>query len=88
MVSKEEISGIDEYKYGFSDPEKFSFKSEKGLNEELIRHISKLKKEPEWMLDLRLKSFKLFKEKPMPGWGADLSSIKFDDIYYYGKPEG
>jgi Fe-S cluster assembly protein SufB len=77
-----------EYKYGFKDPEKFSFKSEKGLNEELIRYISKTKNEPTWMLDLRLKAFKHFKERPMPKWGADLSKINFDDIYYYGKPEG
>lgn len=79
---------VSEYKYGFSDPEKFSFKTEKGINEDIIRQISKMKKEPDWMLDIRLKSFKHFKEKKMPVWGANLSSIDFDNIYYYGKPEG
>jgi Fe-S cluster assembly protein SufB len=88
MVSKEEIKELEEYKYGFSDPEKFSFKAEKGLNEDLIRKISNLKGEPGWMLDLRLKAYRLYLDKPMPKWGADLSKIDFDSIYYYGKPEG
>ncbi len=77
-----------EYKYGFKDPEKFSFKTKKGLNEDIIKQISKIKNEPEWMLDLRLKAYRHFKDRIMPKWGADLSKIKFDDIYYYGKPEG
>ena len=77
-----------EYKYGFSDPEKFEFKTEKGLNEDIIRQISKFKKEPEWMLDLRLKGYRHFLQRPLPRWGADLGKINFDNIYYYGKPEG
>jgi Fe-S cluster assembly protein SufB len=77
-----------EYKYGFNDPESFSFKSEKGLNEELIKKISAMKKEPEWMLDIRLKAYRHFKERKMPAWGADLKTIDFENIYYYGKPEG
>ncbi|MCM2325634.1 MAG: Fe-S cluster assembly protein SufB [Candidatus Woesearchaeota archaeon] len=77
-----------EYKYGFNDPESFSFKSEKGLNEELIKKISAMKKEPEWMLDIRLKAYRHFKERKMPSWGADLKTIDFENIYYYGKPEG
>ncbi|MEM4397165.1 MAG: Fe-S cluster assembly protein SufB [Candidatus Woesearchaeota archaeon] len=77
-----------EYKYGFKDPEKFSFKTEKGLNEKIIKTISKIKKEPNWMLEIRLKAYQHFKERAMPKWGQDLSKINFDDIYYYGKPEG
>lgn len=77
-----------EYKYGFSDPEVFSVKTAKGLNENIIKQISSLKKEPQWMLDLRLKAYRHFKERKMPQWGADLSTIDFDNIYYYGKPEG
>jgi len=89
LSESKEVTGIgEEYKYGFSDPEKFSFKTEKGLNEEIIKQISKLKKEPEWMLELRLKAYRHFKERPLPSWGADLSKIDFDNIYYYGKPEG
>ena len=48
--------------------------------------MSFLKKEPEWMLDFRLRSYEIFKRKPMPNWGGDTSQIHFDDIYYYIKP--
>ena len=77
-----------EYKYGFSDPENFSFKTAKGINEDIVKQISKLKNEPAWMAEMRLKAFKHFKDKPMPNWGANLGTIDFDEIYYYGKPEG
>jgi Fe-S cluster assembly protein SufB len=73
-------------KYGFSDKEEYVFKAEKGLDEAVIRHMSLGKNEPEWMLDIRLKAYKHFLERPMPNWGADLSDIDFDEIYYYIKP--
>jgi len=75
----------EDYKYGFHDPENFVFKSEKGLNEEIVRNISKIKNEPEWMTDFRVKSYNTFMEKPMPNWGdvEGLNSIDFDNIYYY-----
>jgi Fe-S cluster assembly protein SufB len=74
------------YKYGFSTPEKSLFKSEKGLSEAVIRQISAAKNEPEWMLNYRLKAYETFLKMPMPVWGADLSGVDFDDIYYYAKP--
>lgn len=70
-------------KYGFSDPENYVFRARKGLNEEVVREISWMKGEPEWMLELRLKALKHFQQRPMPNWGADLSEIDFDDIYYF-----
>lgn len=73
-------------KYGFSDKEDYFFKAEKGLTEEVIRHLSAGKNEPDWMLDIRLKAYEHFLERPMPDWGADLSEINFDEIYYYIKP--
>src|SRR3989344_4297470 len=75
-----------DYKYGFSMPEKSVFKAKKGLDESVVRQISKIKGEPAWMTEFRLKSYKIFLEKKMPTWGADLSRIKFDNIYYYLKP--
>lgn len=72
-----------DYKYGFSMPEKPVFKAKKGLDEEVVRQISKIKDEPEWMTEFRLKSYKVFLEKKMPTWGGDLSKINFDEIYYY-----
>jgi len=79
---------VDEYKYGFKDPEKFSFRTKKGLNEEVIKQISKIKNELEWMLKIRLKAYTHFINRKLPTWGADLTKINFDNIYYYGKPEG
>ncbi len=76
----------DDYKYGFSMPENYEFKAEKGLNEDVVRNISNRKEEPEWMLEFRLKAYKYFLDRPMPNFGADLSGIDFDDIYYYIKP--
>ncbi|MDG2390644.1 MAG: Fe-S cluster assembly protein SufB [Planctomycetaceae bacterium] len=76
--------GVGDYQYGFHDQtDTYTFKSRKGLDEEIVRQISELKKEPQWMLDFRLEAFKIFEEKPMPNWGGDLSQLDFQDIYYY-----
>ena len=77
---------LGEYKWGFHDEENPVIKTAKGLDEEIIRQISAHKGEPQWMLDFRLESYEIFKSKPMPEWGADLSGIDFDDIFYYLKP--
>lgn len=78
----------DDYKYGFSDKEDYLFKSGRGLTPEIVENISKRKKEPQWMLDLRLKALQTFLKKPMPTWGNTkmLEDIDFDNIYYYIKP--
>jgi Fe-S cluster assembly protein SufB len=49
----------------------------------VVRNISALKNEPQWMLDLRLKGLRLFGRKPMPSWGADLTGIDFQNIKYF-----
>jgi Fe-S cluster assembly protein SufB len=74
------------YTAGFYVPENYTFKSEKGLTKKTVEQISEMKGEPSWMRDFRLKSLDLFEKRPMPTWGADLSGINFDDIYYYIKP--
>jgi Fe-S cluster assembly protein SufB len=86
---KTNVSINDEYieKYGFHEPENYSFKSRKGLDEAIVREISAMKKEPEWMTDFRLRSLKAFYDRPMPNWGSEvLKEIDFADIYYYIKP--
>ncbi|MBI2051198.1 Fe-S cluster assembly protein SufB [Candidatus Roizmanbacteria bacterium] len=84
---QDQTTGLDfEYRYGFSMPEKHVYKAQKGLSEHIVRTISKIKGEPEWMRAFRLKAYKIFCEKPMPDWGADLSRINFGEIYYYIKP--
>ncbi len=80
------VSGLADYKYGFSYPDQSVFKPDKGLSEEVVRAISGQKHEPEWMLEFRLRALKAFYRKSMPNWGGDISSIDFEDIYYYAKP--
>lgn len=77
---------LGQYKYGFSDPANFVFRSRKGLDREVVENISKRKGEPAWMLEFRLRAFEHFQKRPMPTWGADLSNLNLDDIYYYIKP--
>lgn len=73
-------------KYGFNVPEHHVFKAQKGLNEDIVRQISAMKNEPKWMTEFRLKAYKVFKDKPTPTWGGDLSKIDYDEIFYYLKP--
>ena len=80
------LNDISDYQYGFSDPDTFVFKSRKGLDEEVVREISAMKGEPEWMLEFRLKALKHYQERPLPTWGADLNGLDLDEIYYYVKP--
>ena len=82
----EQVS-FDYDKYDFKDSTKnYVYKGEKGLSEDVVRMISETKNEPEWMLDFRLRSLKLFYSKEMPKWGANLSQIVFNNIYYYSRP--
>ncbi len=77
---------MDYSKYDFKDStEMYVHLSKKGLSKETVIEISKLKNEPQWMLDFRLRSYEVFMQKPMPTWGGDLTTIDFQNIYYYAK---
>jgi Fe-S cluster assembly protein SufB len=78
-----ELEGLDRYKFGWADSDTAGESARRGLSEEVVRDISAKKNEPEWMLDLRLKGLKLFRRKPMPDWGADLTGIDFENIKYF-----
>lgn len=76
--------GVGEYQYGFHDPtDKYVFKSRKGLDREIVEQISKMKNEPEWMLQFRLDSLETFFKKPTPNWGGKLDDLDYQDIFYY-----
>ncbi|PFG33392.1 Fe-S cluster assembly protein SufB [Sanguibacter antarcticus] len=77
------IASIGSYGYGWHDSDEAGRLARRGVDEEVVRNISALKNEPEWMLKLRLKSLRLFDKKPMPNWGSDLSGIDFDNIKYF-----
>jgi Fe-S cluster assembly protein SufB len=80
---------LGRYKLGWSDPEQYVFKPRKGLNEDIIKEMSWMKGEPDWMTRFRLRSLSLFERKPMLEWFAkNMPSIDFNDIYYYIKPTG
>lgn len=81
-----EIPGKGDYEYGFHDPDHTVFKSERGLSRRVVENISKMKDEPNWMLDFRLKALKHYESRPMPTWGPDLSGLNMDEIYFYVKP--
>ena len=81
----DDIGISKDYKYGFHDDRKPTFKSRKGLDEEVINQMCDIKEEPDWMRQYRLEAYKIFKQKPMTKWGGDLSQLDFDDIYYYVK---
>ncbi len=82
------IKGISDsdYQYGFQDPDTSVFRTEKGLNENIVRQISAMKQEPDWMLEFRLKSLDHFIKRPMPSWGPDLSGLDLDHLVYYVRP--
>ena len=79
----EHIEALSSYKWGWHDKDSAGETAVRGLNEDVVANISKMKNEPQWMLDLRLKALRLFDKKPMPKWGADLSDIDFDNIKYF-----
>ena len=77
---------MDYSKYDFKDStDLYVHLSKKGLSKDVVRSISKMKDEPEWMLDFRLRSYEAFMKRPMPKWGANLGMIDFQNIYYYAK---
>src|SRR6187455_373866 len=84
-MTTEELN-MDYSKYDFRDStELYVYLSKKGLSRGTVEEISKMKGEPDWMRDFRLRSYDVFMSKPMPNWGGDLSHIDFQNIYYYAK---
>lgn len=79
------VAGIDQAVGDFTYDVKYEFDAGSGLNENVIRYISDVKKEASWILDFRLKAYETFLEKPMPThWATkDLESIDFQKIRYY-----
>ena len=83
QTDEEIIDSIGAYQYGWHDSDAAGAAAERGLSEAVVRDISAKKNESEWMLNTRLKALEIFDKKPMPTWGADLSTIDFDNIKYF-----
>ncbi len=87
-IARQKASSIrSEYEYGFQTKTDNAYELPEGLSTKVVQDISSRKKEPEWMLEFRLKALDIFYTKPMPTWGADLSTIDFDRIHYYIEPK-
>ena len=84
---QKEIDNLKDYKYGFSTDIE-NTRAPKGLNEDVIKFISNIKKEPQWMLDFRLKAFERFKQLKEPDWQKPkFPKINYQDLYYYSAPK-
>ncbi|WP_430791540.1 Fe-S cluster assembly protein SufB [Actinoplanes sp. G11-F43] len=83
VTQEEHLAALGKYEYGWADADVAGAAAQRGLSEAVVRNISALKNEPEWMLNLRLKGLRLFDRKPMPHWGADLTGIDFQNIKYF-----
>lgn len=86
-MSKTQVEDIDFSRYDMKNEVRFSYKSQQGLNREIVEAISREKNEPQWMRDLRLRSLDLYLKKPVPTWGPDLSNLNLDEIVTYLKPD-
>ncbi|NLT53834.1 MAG: Fe-S cluster assembly protein SufB [Actinomycetales bacterium] len=82
-IARPELEGLGRYEYGWADSDVAGASARRGLSEQVVRDISAMKHEPEWMLRMRLKGLRLFDRKPMPTWGSDLTGIDFDSIKYF-----
>ncbi|ANY13717.1 MULTISPECIES: Fe-S cluster assembly protein SufB [Latilactobacillus] len=85
MTEETTMPQFEEYDYGFSDDVEPVFSTGRGLTEDVVRAISREKKEPQWMLDFRLKSFHAYEKMPMPDFGPDLSDLDLEHMLYYQK---
>ncbi len=83
MSKKDEIKFQDDYKYGFKDKDVSILKTGVGLSEDIVRQISALKDEPEWMLEFRLKAYRTFVKASFPSFGPDLTNLDFDSYTYF-----
>ncbi len=88
MTTEEAVNlEFDYTKYGFRNEERYIYKSPQGLNERIVRDISAMKDEPEWMLKRRLKALEIFQQRPIPLTGTwanpDLAGLDYDQIHYF-----
>ena len=84
---EKEIENLKDYKYGFTTDIE-NIKAPKGLNEDVIKFISNIKKEPQWMLDFRLKAYERLKLLKEPNWQKPkYPKIEYQDLYYYSAPK-
>lgn len=90
-MNNEQISDLlderDEYKYGFTTDIETEYLP-KGIDENIVRTISEMRHEPDWLLDFRLRAFRAWSRMKVPTWGhVKLPEIDFQDIIYFARPK-
>ena len=86
-MKSQKINTNQEYKYGFTTDIE-NIRAPKGLSEESIKFISRMKKEPKWMLEWRLKAFNRLKKLKEPNWQKPkYPKIDYQELYYYSAPK-
>ena len=86
-MREKELEKIKKYKYGFSTDIE-NIRAPKGLNKEVIKFISNIKKEPQWMLDWRLKAYERLQHLKEPDWQKPkYPKIDYQNLYYYSAPK-
>jgi Fe-S cluster assembly protein SufB len=83
QTQDQHLAALGRYEWGWADTDIAGASAKRGLSPEVVADISRLKNEPEWMLERRLKGHRLFNRKPLPTWGAELGDIDFDNIKYF-----
>ena len=68
------------------EDEQGQLRARQGISREVVSELSKIKGEPDWMAEKRLRSLEIFERKPMPKWGVDLSGLNLDDLVLYSPP--
>jgi len=81
------LQGLNRETYDHKNEERLTFKARPGIDEEIVREISRQKEEPEWMLNKRLEGLKLYNEMSVPTWGPDLSDLNMDEIHFFMRPD-
>ena len=85
-ATKQIFAGLTKDTFEHRNQSDYVRQATRGLSEALVRKIAQTKHEPDWMLQYRLEGLRIFNDKPLPTWGADLSSLDFDQIIYYAAP--
>lgn len=85
MTQQDSIGLLNEHQSGPPDNVGYNFRSRPGLDRDIVTAMSRMKGEPDWMLEFRLKALDIFRKKPMPTWGGKID-LDFDAITYYTRP--
>ena len=88
MSKSNKIQEVNQNIYDFKNDDDYDYKIQKGLTRNIVEEISRMKNEPSWMLELRLKALETYYSLAMPTWGPDLSDLKMDNIATYVRPKG